>query len=831
MSHTEYHSQSDSHGSHIPNQSFQNLNHKNPRKPLIILGVIAVLSAAAALGLLYFVPTEISVVQTNPTLYQYESLTKADLRVTNRSMLGRECEVTNYRIDDTYLADGTNVLTITTAQLSTWHWDRLVEMDDKVLQAQVTVSPICVDHIEATYLDGTVYMGDELKAGLIQITYVYTDGHTAVRGMNVSTASADAAQKTNSAGTGEATLCITDATEYVQQDVYTVQVTQDDDCYETTLEPEPVRLVSITPRAEYGWFIDDTYDPVDYVGLYEDGTEITMKVNDFPDGSGVYLESLTHPEEITSGADAAPILAAANHLTLTYRGLTYETDIEAVEKIMTSAEVVLTGDFRVYEQVDYSRVSFHLRFEDGTEQEVTTEDGHLWIENAERELVFGTNTFAASYRGQAFTFEIEGTEQEITAVRPLGVTAYIGECLSYYPVEITYADGTTRTVTEYTPMDTGRALVYGANAYSIYYHGQDYVFTVTPTYRPITKAVANVSDDLLADDVLTCTITVTYDNGRTKNINWSDVAITSGSRTLTAGVNTITFAYEEQTLSVTASAYPNTRARRAWRELRSAYTGAAYRYVSDSTFVTVNRYYVTDASAGLSGLMATSLPAGADADKTGTYLLTHIIVNDGSQLRAGLSYGTFGGTREKPSAASVREDWVVGTNGSYFSYEDGQPYCAGLFIKNGEWKRGTETDGGEFCLTADGRLFTPDVGLTTSDLLAMGVTDVFGTLLPVLIKNGGKCSDGTATYNASYPRTGWGMVAPGEYYIITASDGSYNNGMSLEAMQDIFYALGCVEARALDGGGSSSLVLNDTLLNSPAAGSERPVVDFLYVVD
>ena len=46
-------------------------------------------------------------------------------------------------------------------------------------------------------------------------------------------------------------------------------------------------------------------------------------------------------------------------------------------------------------------------------------------------------------------------------------------------------------------------------------------------------------------------------------------------------------------------------------------------------------------------------------------------------------------------------------------------------------------------------------------------------------------------------------------------------------LQSIFANLGCTYARSMDGGGSSSLVVNGKLLNTPAQYDERPVVDFL----
>ena len=75
------------------------------------------------------------------------------------------------------------------------------------------------------------------------------------------------------------------------------------------------------------------------------------------------------------------------------------------------------------------------------------------------------------------------------------------------------------------------------------------------------------------------------------------------------------------------------------------------------------------------------------------------------------------------------------------------------------------------------------------------------------------------------------MKAPGEYYFITADTTGYSGGLSFSFMQNKFWELGCTFARSLDGGGSSSLVFETGLVNSPATGSERPVVDFIYFTE
>lgn len=203
-----------------------------------------------------------------------------------------------------------------------------------------------------------------------------------------------------------------------------------------------------------------------------------------------------------------------------------------------------------------------------------------------------------------------------------------------------------------------------------------------------------------------------------------------------------------------------------------------------------------------------------------------------SQFKGGLSYDDFGGTRELPTDVAKRTGSPFVTNGSYFSYDTGEPACGNIFIKDGTiYKNGT-SNGYEVCLDSTGKLFSPAAGITASDLLNSGVTQIWGTADPLLI-NEGEIQDlpSETLHSGYYPRTALGMKAPGEYYFITADTTGYSGGLSFSFMQNKFWELGCTFARSLDGGGSSSLVFETGLVNSPATGSERPVVDFIYFTE
>ena len=154
-------------------------------------------------------------------------------------------------------------------------------------------------------------------------------------------------------------------------------------------------------------------------------------------------------------------------------------------------------------------------------------------------------------------------------------------------------------------------------------------------------------------------------------------------------------------------------------------------------------------------------------------------------------------------------------------------------IKNGMMMPDSRpvANGMEICLTNSGNLFSPQQGMSINDLLRMGVTDTWCCGDTLLISNGEAVNVGIQSLDYRYPRTAIGMVRPCEYYIITAGTSGYSNGMTYDEVRDTLMALDCGFGKCLDGGGSSTLIFENQLLNSPATGSERPVTDFLYFTE
>lgn len=103
---------------------------------------------------------------------------------------------------------------------------------------------------------------------------------------------------------------------------------------------------------------------------------------------------------------------------------------------------------------------------------------------------------------------------------------------------------------------------------------------------------------------------------------------------------------------------------------------------------------------------------------------------------------------------------------------------------------------------------------------------------PRLIR-GGKVDlseEGFNHANGRHPRTAFALTGEGKFLFVTL-DGrqATSTGMTLAELAGYLHSLGAVEAINLDGGGSTTMVVNGAIRNSPSDGRERAVSDAILV--
>ncbi|HEV3472200.1 MAG TPA: phosphodiester glycosidase family protein [Actinomycetota bacterium] len=104
---------------------------------------------------------------------------------------------------------------------------------------------------------------------------------------------------------------------------------------------------------------------------------------------------------------------------------------------------------------------------------------------------------------------------------------------------------------------------------------------------------------------------------------------------------------------------------------------------------------------------------------------------------------------------------------------------------------------------------------------------------PTLVRNGELfIGSGSTPFFQRHPRTGVGYTDDGRVLFVTV-DGrqpGYSVGMTPKRFAKLFMSLGATYALNLDGGGSTTMVVNDEIVNRPSDGRERLVGSALLLL-
>ena len=203
-------------------------------------------------------------------------------------------------------------------------------------------------------------------------------------------------------------------------------------------------------------------------------------------------------------------------------------------------------------------------------------------------------------------------------------------------------------------------------------------------------------------------------------------------------------------------------------------------------------------------------------------------------LKTAFAQDTFGkNITAKTSEIAAANNAILAVNGDFYGTHN-----SGYVIRNGVLYRETDRANTDYlCIMADGSFFiTTGAEYTAQELLDMGTWQCF-MFGPRLIENGIVNVDDNsevARAMASNPRTAIGIVDE-LHYLFVVSDGrtSESDGLSLSQLAEFMQRLGAQTAYNLDGGGSSTMVFNGSLINNPTTSGrsikERSVSDIVYI--
>lgn len=211
-----------------------------------------------------------------------------------------------------------------------------------------------------------------------------------------------------------------------------------------------------------------------------------------------------------------------------------------------------------------------------------------------------------------------------------------------------------------------------------------------------------------------------------------------------------------------------------------------------------------------------------------------ITLKDADALKTAFADSTYGkNITETVSEIATQSSSILAINGDYYSARQG------YVIRNGTIYRDTSSDGnqqdlvigknGTFSIITEGEV-------TAEKLLKSGAKQVlsFG---PALLNKGKIAVESNSEVDKamrSNPRTAIGQIGK-LHYVMVVADGrtSESEGLSLYEMAEFMQGLNVETAYNLDGGGSSTMVFNGTVVNQPTTDgntiSERKVSDIVCI--
>lgn len=233
--------------------------------------------------------------------------------------------------------------------------------------------------------------------------------------------------------------------------------------------------------------------------------------------------------------------------------------------------------------------------------------------------------------------------------------------------------------------------------------------------------------------------------------------------------------------------------------------GAGYQDASLSVRVEMDRAYDTD------------------------IMLVYIQVADPSQIRSGMASYYGSSATEYGYSMAKRYHAVLAVNGDFFSIHSG-----GYLVRQGKLYRNMLYGDMDVLIIDNQGDFHIVQNATRESVAAYADTVVnsfcFG---PALVLNGERCEElikDEAGPNKLAQRICIAQTGPLSYLCV-ATEGPENEGslgLTLEQFADYVYGKNCITAYNLDGGSSSTVILNNQKINSLSTEKMRQLSDILY---
>ncbi len=210
-----------------------------------------------------------------------------------------------------------------------------------------------------------------------------------------------------------------------------------------------------------------------------------------------------------------------------------------------------------------------------------------------------------------------------------------------------------------------------------------------------------------------------------------------------------------------------------------------------------------------------------------------VTLSSAEYLKTAFAERSYGRNITETTSSMAQENGaILAINGDNYGSQE-----SGYVIRNGVIYRDEAGDEDVLCIYADGtmKVIDPD-DYTAKELLDSGVWQAF-SFGPALIEDGTISvseDDEVGKAKASNPRTAIGVIDD-LHYLFVVSDGRTDDskGLSLYQLAEFMESLGAETAYNLDGGGSSTMVFGEDVINNPTSTGnsikEREVNDIVYI--
>lgn len=218
----------------------------------------------------------------------------------------------------------------------------------------------------------------------------------------------------------------------------------------------------------------------------------------------------------------------------------------------------------------------------------------------------------------------------------------------------------------------------------------------------------------------------------------------------------------------------------------------------------------------------------------GVYTFSEVKIAHASQFRRFLADGTYGSEKQyytTEMAATVNA--VTASSGDFYKYR-----YLGVIVYNGQVQRAnSEID--TCYIDEQGNLLFTKAGVISSKEEAQAFVEennvrfslAFG---PILVQNGENVTPAMYRLGESFEKYSRAAIAQmGElhYLMLAVNRGvapMYQTTLTIGELGQFLYELGAVQAYALDGGQTASIVTNNVLINRPDFGTQRKISDIIY---